>query len=231
MLLICGLVNTLNNLEINYSLNLMSHSAMKVKIKLIEEPHNDLALQKIYNCCFVKRNVTQISSFLKYFIDEYKNEDNEVNNVFYIFSNGFDDELKKLKAWQIKIFNNDKNSFNFTFLKSSVLEKPKNNKYTNELIKVWSNFNENFSKCNSIGKLNIISLKDIEDEAKINKIVANLCGVLLRPKKTNSKKDPLLKGLFKMKNENILNDEYITMLYSYLKENLDKEEFNNLYIR
>jgi len=33
MLFVCGLANTLNNLEIKYSLNLIGDSAMKVRIK------------------------------------------------------------------------------------------------------------------------------------------------------------------------------------------------------
>ena len=33
MLFVCGLANALNNLEINYSLNLIGDSAMKVRIK------------------------------------------------------------------------------------------------------------------------------------------------------------------------------------------------------
>ena len=59
---------------------------------------------------FIKRNVTQLPACLKYFIDNYPSKDESINKVYYIFTNGFDDELKKCKAWQSKIFNDKKNS-------------------------------------------------------------------------------------------------------------------------
>ena len=93
MLFVCGLANALNNLEIKYSLNLIGDSAMKVRIKEASEPHSELALQKLYDCCFIKRNVTQLAGCIRYFLDFF-NEDKSINNVYYIFSNGFDDELK-----------------------------------------------------------------------------------------------------------------------------------------
>jgi hypothetical protein len=45
MLFICGLANALNNLEINYSLNLIGDSVMKVRNKETTESHNELALK------------------------------------------------------------------------------------------------------------------------------------------------------------------------------------------
>jgi hypothetical protein len=45
MLFVCGLANALNNLEINYSLNLIGDSVMKVRNKETTESHNELALK------------------------------------------------------------------------------------------------------------------------------------------------------------------------------------------
>jgi hypothetical protein len=97
---------------------------MKVRIKETTESHNELALQKLYDCCFIKRNVTQLASCIKYFLD-YSNDNKSVNKVYYIFSNGFDDELKKLNFWKSKIFNENNNSFCFVFIKSNFLNKEK----------------------------------------------------------------------------------------------------------
>jgi len=179
MLFVCGLANALNNLEINYSLNLIGDSAMKVRIKETSEPHSELALQKLYDCCFIKRNVTQLASCVKYFLD-YSKEDKSINSVYYVFSNGFDDELKKLKAWQLKIFNEVQNSFCFVFIKSNIFYKEKNKKYENELNNLWNNFSENFKRCNSCGKVVELSLKDIKNEKMIDTLVLSLSEVLLR---------------------------------------------------
>ena len=167
------LANALNNLEIKYSLNLIGDSAMKVRIKEASEPHSELALQKLYDCCFIKRNVTQLAGCIRYFLD-FSNEDKSVNNVYYIFSNGFDDELKKLKAWQIKIFNEIQNSFCFVFIKSNILYKEKNKKYQNELTNLWNNFSENFKKCSNSGKVIDISYNDIKNEKYLDRLVLNL---------------------------------------------------------
>ena len=104
MLMVCGLAYALYSLKIPYSLSIIGDSDMKVRLKNIEEPHSELLLQKLYDCCFIKRNVTQLPACLKYFIDNYPSKDESINRVYYIFTNGFDEELKKCKAWQSKIF-------------------------------------------------------------------------------------------------------------------------------
>ena len=200
MLFVCGLANASNNLEINYSLNLIGDSAMKVRIKEASEPHSELTLQKLYDICFIKRNVTQLASCVKYFLD-YSKEDKSINSVYYVFSNGFDGELKKLKAWQLKIFNEIQNSFCFMFIKSNILYKEKNKKYENELNNLWNNFSENFKRCNSSGKVVDLSLKDINNGKMIDKLVLSLSEVLLRT--TNNEKynkDKLVKSIFNIKN-------------------------------
>ena len=100
MLMICGLSYALNCLKIPYTLNLVGDGGVKVRIKNIEEPHNELILQKLYDCYFIKRNITHLPTCLKYFIDNYKPNDDSINSVYYIFTNGLDEELKKYKAWQ-----------------------------------------------------------------------------------------------------------------------------------
>ena len=131
MLMICGLATALFYLNIPYSLFLIGDSNMKVRIKSVDEPHSELILQKLYDCCFIKRNLTELATCLKYLIDNYPAKDESINRVYYIFTDGFDYELKKYKAWQAKIFNDKKNSFSFIITKSYVLEKPSNIEYKN----------------------------------------------------------------------------------------------------
>ena len=159
-----------------------------------------MTLQKLYDIYFIKKNVTQLASCVKYFLD-YSKEDKSINSVYYVFSNGFDGELKKLKAWQLKIFNEIQNSFCFMFIKSNILYKEKNKKYENELNNLWNNFSENFKRCNSSGKVVDLSLKDINNGKMIDKLVLSLSEVLLRT--TNNEKynkDKLVKSIFNIKN-------------------------------
>ena len=71
MLMVCGLAYALYSLKISYTLNIIGDSDMKVRIKNIDEPHSELIFQKLYDCCFIKRNVTQLPTCLKYFIDNF----------------------------------------------------------------------------------------------------------------------------------------------------------------
>ena len=123
MIMVCGLAHALNYLSIPYTLSAIGDSDFKVRIKDSEEPHSELIFQKLYDICFIKRNVTQLPACLKYFIDNYPAKDESIIRVYYVFTNGFDDELKKCKAWKTKIFNDKKNSFSFIFTKSQVLRK------------------------------------------------------------------------------------------------------------
>ena len=185
MLMICGLSYALNCLKIPYTLNLIGDSDMKVRIKNIEEPHNELILQKLYDCYFIKRNITHLPTCLKYFIDNYKPNDDSINSVYYIFTNGLDEELKKYKAWQKNFFNNEKNSFSFIFLKSKFLEKETNIEYKNYLEEIWEEFNKNCQNCLSNVTLTILFSKEIIE--KLDILSENLSKVLLRKSEISNK--------------------------------------------
>ena len=105
LLIICGLCNFCYSLGIPYSLSLIGDSDFKIRLKEIDDEHSNIYLQKLFDCAFIKRNITQLPACLKYFMDKYPPKDKEINSVFYIFTNGFDEELKKTKGWKNKIFN------------------------------------------------------------------------------------------------------------------------------
>ena len=157
MLMVCGLASALHFLKIPYTLSAIGDSDFKVRIKSPEEPHSELILQKLFDICFIKRNVTQLPACLKYFIDNYPAQDESINRVYYVFTNGFDDELKKCKAWQTKIFNDKKNSFSFVFTKSQVLEKPINSDNKKYLEEIWTEFEMEAQKSYSYVTLTKIS--------------------------------------------------------------------------
>ena len=162
MIMVCGLAHALNYLSIPYTLSAIGDSDFKVRIKDSEEPHSELIFQKLYDICFIKRNVTQLPACLKYFIDNYPVKDESINRVYYVFTNGFDDELKKCKAWKTKIFNDKKNSFSFIFTKSQVLEKPINSEYKAYLEEIWNEFEAESQKSYSYVTLTKVYFKEID---------------------------------------------------------------------
>ncbi len=229
MLMICGLACALNFLSIPYTLSAIGDSDFKVRIKNANEPHSDLILQKLYDICFIKRNVTQLPACLKYFIDNYSPKEESINRVYYIFTNGFDDELKKCRAWQSKIFNDKKNSFAFIFTKSQVLEKPTNSEYKNYLEEIWNEFEVESQKSYSYVTLTKTSFKEID---KLDVLAENLSKVLSREKVPGNKDNsPKVNALFDINKYSILTQDYINLFRSLLSDELNKPEFNELYIK
>jgi hypothetical protein len=232
MLIICGLTTALSYLHIPYTLALIGDSGFKIRIKNADEPHNKLSLQKLYDCCFIKRNVTQLATCLKYFMDKYPAKDESINRVYYIFTNGFDEELKKAKAWQTKIFNNKKNSFSFILTESEVLDKETNLEYKKILEQVWDEFDKEAQNSDSFVTLTKTCIKEINN---LDKLVENLSKVLLRETNPmNKNKTPKSKAKFnidKSKSE-ILSQDYINIFKQLLNDNyFIKEEFYELYIK
>ena len=229
MLMICGLASALNFLEIPYTLSAIGDSDFKVRIKNIEEPHSELILQKLYDICFIKRNLTQLPACLKYFMDNYPTKDESINRVYYIFTNGFDDELKKCKAWQSKIFNDKKNSFAFIFTKSQVLDKPINLEHKKYLEEIWKEFAEESKKSYSYVTLTVMSFKEID---RLENLDENLSKVLLREKDPKNKDiSPKVNSIFNIDKSSILTQDYINIFRSLFGDQLNKPEFNELYIK
>ena len=230
LLLVCGLVKCFYCLGISYSLSLIGDSDFKIRIKSIEDQHSDIYLQKLLDCAFIKRNLTQLPACLKYFIDNFKPKDIIMNRVFYVFSNGLDEELKKTKAWKNKIFNDEKNSFNFIFLKSNILEKIENKEYKNFFESQWKLFEEGTKSSLSIVKITYLCMKDLESEEKLYQLIDNISYCLLREKQ---EKDitPKVQPIFNISKPKILNKENIESLRNLLGDQLNKEEFNDIFIR
>ena len=229
MLMVCGLASALHFLKIPYTLSAIGDSDFKVRIKSPEEPHSELILQKLFDICFIKRNVTQLPACLKYFIDNYPAQDESINRVYYVFTNGFDDELKKCKAWQTKIFNDKKNSFSFVFTKSQVLEKPINSDNKKYLEEIWTEFEMEAQKSYSYVTLTKISFKEIN---KLDILAENLSKVLLREKElANKDTSPKVNSLFSIDKSSVLTPDYINLFRSLLSDQLNKPEFNELYIK
>ena len=229
MLMVCGLACALNFLKIPYTLSAIGDSDFKVRIKELEEQHSELNLQKLYDICFIKRNVTQLPTCIKYFLEKYPPKNDSNNSVYYIFTNGFDQELKKCKAWKNKIFNDKKNSFSFIFTKTKALENEKNKEYKQYLQEIWNEFESESKKSLSYVTLTHISYEDIDN---MDILAQNLSKVLLREKdQLNKDNSPKVNSLFNVDNSKFINSDYINLFRSVLTDELNKPEFNELYIK
>ena len=91
LLLICGLVNCCHSLGISYSLSLIGDSDFQIRIKSIYEEHSEIFLQALFDCAFIRRNITQLPACIKHFIDKYPPKEKTTSSAYYIFTNGFDE--------------------------------------------------------------------------------------------------------------------------------------------
>ena len=139
MIEICGLTTAFNYLEIPYLISVIGDSGFKIILKDFEEPHNELSLQKTLDCIFIKRAYTNIASCLKVAIDKFPKGNNK-QRVFYIFTNGFDEEYGLYKQWKKNIFNDKNSSFCFIISKSNSLE-DEQHKFLSEF---WLKFKKNW---------------------------------------------------------------------------------------
>ena len=241
MLLICGLTQALFYLNIPYSLSLIGDGDFQIRIKNTNQAHNNLFLQKLYDVCFIRRNLTQLATSLKCFIDDNENENNSINRVYYIFTNAYDDEIIKYEAWKNKIFNKTKNSFSFIISRNQFNNK-NDNKYNLEYNLNYLNgkideFAKQCQSSNSRVTVTKISFDDLfydKEEKNIELLAKNISEVLLReiePKNKNT--SPKLNAIFSIDNSSILTEEYITNFRRLLKNGdlLNKDEFNTLYIK
>ena len=220
MFLICGLASALNSLKIPYSLSLIGDSKFKVRLKEASNPHQKSYLQKLYDCCFIKRNITPLASCLKHFLDKDNDKDGTINKIYYIFSNGYDYELIKYDAWQKNIFNNENNSFSFIFLRSQA----KNLQNIKYLEKIW----DQFASIKSTSQINLTKIS-LEEIRNINNFIDNLSSVILRKKREIKDNSPKYNSLFEIKKSLKLTKNDLNSYLKSLENKLTKSD--DLFIR
>lgn len=145
MLQVCALTTVFYSLEIPYLISVVGDSGFKVVLKKLTDKHSIDYLQKALDCIFIKRYKTNIASCIKTAIDYFSDNDNdEAQRVFYIFTNGFDEELVLHEHLKKKIFNNSKDSFVFIFSKPEIIK----DEHSKKLTKFWEEFGKFFQNSN-----------------------------------------------------------------------------------
>jgi hypothetical protein len=160
-------------------------------------------------------------------MDKYPPEDDSKKSIYYIFTNGYDYELTKYKAWKEKIFNDERNSFAFIFTKSENLGDSANSENNKFLEDIWDKF-----KKESENSISIVSLTRINwKEEKYDELASNLSMVLLRgiSKIDNTERLTALFNIDKSAQLTIDNIKYYERLIN--DKTLNEAQFDELYIK
>lgn len=139
MLQVCALTTVFYSLEIPYLISVVGDSGFKVVLKELDEEHSIESLQKALDCIFIKRFNTNIASCIKTATDKFKTlKGDDAHRVFYIFTNGLDEEFSLTEQWKDRIFNNPNHSFAFIFSKPKTIKKDASDFLTN----YWNKFGQ-----------------------------------------------------------------------------------------
>ena len=227
MLQVCALTTVFYSLEIPYLISVVGDSGFKVVLKELEEEHLIDSLQKALDCIFIKRCNTNIASCIKTATDKFKTLENDNNNsqrVFYMFTNGLDEEFALYEQWKERIFTNPNHSFAF------ILSKPKTIKEEQSqfLTDFWDKFS-NFCKTNQIQveliemskeKLFIQNKNTFEINEEYLKIYIKSILNVLRRTNDNDNKNKIEKSHFEIKElNNIPSKDYLKNLGNILIDN------------
>ena len=177
MFQVCALTTALYNLEIPYLLSVVGDSGFKVVLKELDEEHSYEALQRALDCIMIKRCNTNIASCVKTALDKFSPEKINKNRqrVFYIFTNGLDEEYKLYSQWKENIFREAYNcTFAFIFSMSDSLKEDQ----IKDLKEVWEGFQKACDEQNKF--LHIISISKEQFLKDQDKLIPIFTGVLPR---------------------------------------------------
>ena len=153
--IISGLTNALNIINIPYTLILIGDSDFNCIIKDFSENHSLEILQKMLDCLFIKRFVQKNSKNLLFAMN-HNHPDNKKFRSFFIFTDGLDEDFLLCDQWNENIFINSNDSFSFLFMKSDELSQESQKENLEYLKGKWKNFEENSTLSQSNVKVIII---------------------------------------------------------------------------
>ena len=223
MIILCGIAVALNCLKIKYSLGLMGDGDFKIEIKKISDLHDKEHLQKILDCIFIPRYMTNYFSCIKHVKEKFDSKIGvHAEKVFFIISNGMDKNLKFINEWANEVFNNEKYSFGFLFAKSNKLNQNKQNYLIKE---VW----EPFSKPKNIKYKSTVELMfyDLNLDDNFYKEIENCVINCLIRKDIDVKKDYGIidgKPLFDFPDNNYYSDENLKEKIDFIKSYIEHDD-------
>ena len=223
ILQVCALTTVFHALEVPYLISVIGENGFKVVLKDLDDEHSLENLQKVLDCIFIKRGETNIASCVKTAIDKFKTLNQDSQRVFYIFTNGLDEEFALYDQWEERILNNPKHSFTFIFSKSESI----NNEQSEFLTQFWEKF---IKYCKSkfllveFIEMNKEKLDNIKiNEENLNNYIKAIVNALIRYEKKDN--DDITEiGIFKIdKCNNIPSNENLENIGKMIKDKSIKE--------
>jgi hypothetical protein len=117
--IVCGIVNALNIVNINYAISIVGDSQFECTLKPFDSEHSMENLQKVLDCLFIKRFIGKNANAIQYALKYTKA--NSTYRTILMFSDGLDEDFLLTDAWKTKIFTNSNYSFGFFFINSETI--------------------------------------------------------------------------------------------------------------
>ena len=96
--IICGIVNSLNIVNIPYAISLVGDSQFECTLKPFDKDHSMENLQKVLDCLFIKRFIGKNANSLQYALKLTKA--NSYYRVILIFTDGLDEDFLLIDSWK-----------------------------------------------------------------------------------------------------------------------------------
>jgi hypothetical protein len=219
--IVCGITNALNIVNINYSISIVGDSQFECTLKPFDAEHSMENLQKVLDCLFIKRFIGKSANAIQYALKFTKA--NSTYRTILLFSDGLDEDFLLTDSWKSKLFTNTNYSFGFFFINSENIC----NKHSEELdyLKVkWEDFKKNIR--DSGININLIYYKStFEDSNKLYDDIANLVSNLLERSIDEGKIPNKDDSLFNIPTFDLSHEENLDTLLLF--ENALKESFEN----
>jgi len=235
MFQVCALATVFHSLEIPYLISLIGDSGFKVVLKNLCDEHSIENLQKVLDCVFIKRYKTKIFSCIKA-IDNYNSLDKDSHRIFYIFTNGLDEEFGLIEQIKDMAFLNENNSLVFIFSKFENIEKEQ----SEILSGLWTKFGD-YCKSNDLSVELIEMTKDkffahnnntLElNEESISNLIKVITSVLIKNREDDNN-DKIENSTFNFETLNQISlNEYLTNLEKIISDNFFREKEEEPYIK
>jgi len=235
MFQVCALATVFHSLEIPYLISLIGDSGFKVVLKNLCDEHSIENLQKVLDCVFIKRYKTKIFSCIKA-IDNYNSLDKDSHRIFYIFTNGLDEEFGLIEQIKDMAFLNEYNSLVFIFSKFENIEKEQ----SEILSGLWTKFGD-YCKSNDLSVELIEMTKDkffahnnntLElNEESISNLIKVITSVLIKNREDDNN-DKIENSTFNFETLNQISlNEYLTNLEKIISDNFFREKEEEPYIK
>ncbi len=114
--IICGIINALNIVNISYAISLVGDSQFECTLKPFGIEHSMANLQKILDCLFIKRFIGKNANAIEYALKFTKA--NSTYRVIIMFTDGLDENFLLIESWKNRLINNPNYSFGFFFIDS-----------------------------------------------------------------------------------------------------------------